>query len=211
VSTARKLDALNFVLADVRDGLGPYLAIYLLTVHHWDQASIGYVMSIGGIAGVLAQTPAGAFVDATRAKRAIIVVAAVVVTLGSIALAVVPGIGKQPVVRVRNFFGILTVGHCADLVRARDNVLGQQKPGGQFSIIARSAHHHGEWAPVQANLERLLDGRAVRVLGPDRSMDADDVDRPHRLGHGAHVTLNRRRTDGQKEAFCRRRGARTVF
>jgi MFS family permease len=91
VSTARKLDALNFVLADVRDGLGPYLAIYLLTVHHWDQASIGYVMSIGGIAGVLAQTPAGAFVDATRAKRAIIVVAAVVVTLGSIALPWMPG------------------------------------------------------------------------------------------------------------------------
>jgi hypothetical protein len=27
----RPLDALNFFLADVRDGLGPYLAIYLLT------------------------------------------------------------------------------------------------------------------------------------------------------------------------------------
>jgi hypothetical protein len=27
----RALDALNFFLADVRDGLGPYLAIYLLT------------------------------------------------------------------------------------------------------------------------------------------------------------------------------------
>jgi hypothetical protein len=26
------LDAANFFLADVRDGLGPYLAIYLLTV-----------------------------------------------------------------------------------------------------------------------------------------------------------------------------------
>ena len=28
----RPLDALNFFLADVRDGLGPYLAIYLLTM-----------------------------------------------------------------------------------------------------------------------------------------------------------------------------------
>jgi hypothetical protein len=27
----RALDAANFFLADVRDGLGPYLAIYLLT------------------------------------------------------------------------------------------------------------------------------------------------------------------------------------
>lgn len=43
----RALDAANFFLADVRDGLGPYLAIYLLTVQNWDEASIGVVMSIG--------------------------------------------------------------------------------------------------------------------------------------------------------------------
>ena len=35
------LDAANFFLADVRDGLGPYLAIYLLTEQKWDEASIG--------------------------------------------------------------------------------------------------------------------------------------------------------------------------
>lgn len=86
VSIARKLDALNFFLADVRDGLGPYLAIYLLTVQHWDEASIGLVMSIGGIAGILAQTPAGAVVDASGHKRTLIVAAAVAVTLGSIVL-----------------------------------------------------------------------------------------------------------------------------
>jgi MFS family permease len=82
----RRLDALNFFLADVRDGLGPYLAIYLLTVQHWDEASIGFIMSMGGIAALLAQTPAGALVDATTAKRAILVAAAAVVTLGSVAL-----------------------------------------------------------------------------------------------------------------------------
>src|SRR5437762_1378389 len=57
---ARALDAMNFFLADVRDGLGPYLAVYLLAVHHWDQESTGLVLSLGGIAGLLAQTPAGA-------------------------------------------------------------------------------------------------------------------------------------------------------
>jgi len=35
----RPLDALNFFLADVRDGLGPYLAIYLLTEQKWNEAS----------------------------------------------------------------------------------------------------------------------------------------------------------------------------
>ena len=85
-AVSSKLDALNFFLADVRDGLGPYLAIYLLTVQHWDEASIGIVMSIGGLAGILAQTPAGAIVDATGHKRTLLVVAAAAVTLGSIVL-----------------------------------------------------------------------------------------------------------------------------
>jgi sugar phosphate permease len=84
------LDAANFFLADVRDGLGPYLAIYLLTVQKWDEASIGLVMSIATIAGILAQTPAGAFMDATKAKRVIIAVAALFVTAISLLLAWLP-------------------------------------------------------------------------------------------------------------------------
>jgi len=87
----RALDWLNFFLADVRDGLGPYLAIYLLTVQKWDEASIGLVMSIGGIAAILAQTPAGALIDHTKAKRAVLIAAAVVITLGSLAIPFAPG------------------------------------------------------------------------------------------------------------------------
>jgi len=83
---ARPLDAINFFLADVRDGLGPYLAIYLLTVQNWDEASIGLVMSIAGIAGILAQTPAGALIDASRAKRGILIGAALAVTACALAL-----------------------------------------------------------------------------------------------------------------------------
>jgi hypothetical protein len=51
VRLARALDLLNFSLADVRDGLGPYLSIYLLLTHHWDQASISVLQAITGIAG----------------------------------------------------------------------------------------------------------------------------------------------------------------
>ncbi|QHG65975.1 MFS transporter [Pseudomonas putida] len=79
-SQHRALDWLNFFLADVRDGLGPYLAIYLLAVHQWQPASIGLVMSLAGIAALLAQTPAGALIDRTTAKRAVVVIAAVLVT-----------------------------------------------------------------------------------------------------------------------------------
>jgi MFS family permease len=86
----RPLDALNFFLADVRDGLGPYLAIYLLTVQRWDEASIGLVMSVATLAGLLAQTPAGALIDATRAKRAVVASAALAVTLASLLLPWLP-------------------------------------------------------------------------------------------------------------------------
>jgi MFS family permease len=80
------LDAANFFLADVRDGLGPYLAIYLLTIRAWDEASIGVVMSIATAAGIIAQTPAGGLIDATRAKRAVMTLAAVAVTAASLLL-----------------------------------------------------------------------------------------------------------------------------
>jgi len=80
------LDAANFFLADVRDGLGPYLAIYLLTIQKWDEASIGVVMSIATAAGIVAQTPAGGLIDATRAKRAVMAAAAIAVTAASLLL-----------------------------------------------------------------------------------------------------------------------------
>jgi MFS family permease len=84
------LDAANFFLADIRQGLGPYLAVYLLTEQHWDEAHIGLVMSIATIAGIAAQTPAGALVDAISAKRLVMIAAAAVVTLASLVLPLVP-------------------------------------------------------------------------------------------------------------------------
>jgi len=80
------LDALNFFLADIRQGLGPYLAIYLLTERHWTQDQIGFVMTIATVCGLIVQTPAGALTDSSHAKRAIIVAAALVVTGASILL-----------------------------------------------------------------------------------------------------------------------------
>ncbi len=86
-----QLDWLNFFLADVRDGLGPYLAIYLLAVQKWDEASIGAIMSVAGIAAILTQTPAGAFIDRTKGKRGVIVAAAVATTACCALLPLFPG------------------------------------------------------------------------------------------------------------------------
>jgi MFS family permease len=87
---ATALDGVNFFLADVRDGLGPYLAIYLLTTQHWDAASIGLVMSISGISGLVAQTPIGAFIDATRRKRLLVAGASAVIAMCCIGITLAP-------------------------------------------------------------------------------------------------------------------------
>ena len=88
--TLRGLDALNFFLADVRDGLGPYLAIYLIAVRGpdqgWNEATTGLIMTIAGVAGLIAQTPAGVLIDATNAKRAVVIAAALAVTASCLAL-----------------------------------------------------------------------------------------------------------------------------
>lgn len=89
----RALDWLNFFLADVRDGLGPYLAIYLLAVHQWQPANIGLLMSLAGIVALLAQTPAGALIDRTPAKRAVLVIAAVLVTGSCLSLPLISSFG----------------------------------------------------------------------------------------------------------------------
>jgi MFS family permease len=90
------MDLLNFLLADVRDGLGPYLSIYLLLTHHWDQASIGLVMAVGGIGAIIAQAPLGALVDRTKAKRALVVAGAVTVAAGSWRCRCTPSCTRSP-------------------------------------------------------------------------------------------------------------------
>ncbi|GAB3901126.1 MFS transporter [Spirosoma agri] len=76
------LQALNFFMADMQAGIGPFLGIFLLA-HGWKSGLIGSVMTIGGVAGMLMTAPAGALIDATKRKRMYVVVAALFTTLAS--------------------------------------------------------------------------------------------------------------------------------
>jgi predicted MFS family arabinose efflux permease len=84
------LNALNFFMADVRDGLGPFLGVYLQS-ESWSPAEIGLVMTIGALVGMAATAPLGALVDRVRAKRSIVVVSAVVTVLASLIILFAPG------------------------------------------------------------------------------------------------------------------------
>src|ERR1700704_5842084 len=82
--TPFSLDAVNFLLADVRGALGPFLNVFLVTQQHWSQSEVGLVTTIGGLLGLAVQTPIGAAIDETRAKRPAIVLALAVLGIGAV-------------------------------------------------------------------------------------------------------------------------------
>lgn len=78
----RPLEALNFFMADIQAGIGPFLGVFLLA-HGWKSGMIGTVMTIGGIAAMLLTTPLGALIDVTTRKRTCVVAASLCAVLGS--------------------------------------------------------------------------------------------------------------------------------
>lgn len=93
------LNALNFFMADVRAGLGPFLGVFLQG-HNWSPAEIGLVMTIGGIAGMVVTTPLGALVDRTKAKRSIMVVTAIAIVAASAMIFFTPNFSMVTISQV---------------------------------------------------------------------------------------------------------------
>src|ERR1700685_1012137 len=91
VGSLRGLDWLNFFLADVQTGVGPFLAIYLAG-YGWNEQRVGIALTVGGIAGILTQTPAGALVDRLLSKRALIAAGVVALAAGALLIALAPGL-----------------------------------------------------------------------------------------------------------------------
>jgi predicted MFS family arabinose efflux permease len=87
--TLQGLDWLNFFLADVQTGVGPFLAIYLAG-YGWNEQRVGIALTVGGIAGILTQTPAGALVDRLHSKRALIGAGIGALAAGALLIAFVP-------------------------------------------------------------------------------------------------------------------------
>jgi predicted MFS family arabinose efflux permease len=87
--TLHGLDWLNFFLADVQTGVGPFLAIYLAG-YGWNEQRVGIALTVGGIIGILTQTPAGALVDRLRSKRALIAAGLVALAAGALLIALIP-------------------------------------------------------------------------------------------------------------------------
>jgi MFS family permease len=85
----RGLDWFIFFLADVQTGFGPFVAVYL-TTQKWTQVEIGFVLSIGGIIGLIGQMPGGAIVDAARSKKWVAGLAVAAIGLSALGYAAFP-------------------------------------------------------------------------------------------------------------------------
>lgn len=88
--SVKALEGMSFALADVQNGMGPYVTVFLKSTAHWGPAQIGVALAAGNIAQVLAQTPTGGLIDQLKQKRQLIMGGSVMILAACIAIALFP-------------------------------------------------------------------------------------------------------------------------
>jgi MFS family permease len=88
-SSLRGLDAVNLFLAGALSGFGPYVAVFLAE-QKWTEQNIGFVLTAGGLAGLLSQLPSGELLDAIRSKRLVVALGAIMVAASALIIALRP-------------------------------------------------------------------------------------------------------------------------
>jgi len=89
LSAERGLDWLNFFVANIQTGFGPFVAVYL-TTQGWTQTSIGLALSLGTITAMASQVPAGALVDAIPNKASVALFSVLAFSVSAVLFAVWP-------------------------------------------------------------------------------------------------------------------------
>lgn len=85
------LDGVNFFLAGMQSGFGPFVAA-LLADEKWTQQNIGLVLSASSLAGLLSQLPGGELLDASRSKRFLVALGGIIVAASALAIALWPSL-----------------------------------------------------------------------------------------------------------------------
>lgn len=76
-------------MANIQTGFGPFISVYLIS-QRWTQTSIGLALSIGTIAAMASQIPAGSLVDAIRNKTKVAAFSVLVFTACALMFAIYP-------------------------------------------------------------------------------------------------------------------------
>jgi MFS family permease len=85
------LDWTNFFLADIQTGFGTFVAFYLANLG-WSKGGIGLALTVGTLAAVVSQIPAGALADAVSWKRGLVALGILMVSAAAVILALFPEI-----------------------------------------------------------------------------------------------------------------------
>ena len=88
-STSIGLSSLNFFMAAVQTGFGPFLPVYL-TRSGWTQGEVGLALSLGAIASVASQLPAGFLTDHVHRKRLVCAASLGALGLSALVMALWP-------------------------------------------------------------------------------------------------------------------------
>jgi MFS family permease len=86
----RGLDGINFLMADVSGGVGPYLAVFLKSSQHWQPGDIGIAMAASTLAAAIFQIPAGLLVDGTRTKRLLVAASGLLIAAACLLIVLLP-------------------------------------------------------------------------------------------------------------------------
>jgi MFS family permease len=158
----RALDLLNFFVADVQTGFGPFIAVYL-TTHKWTQVQIGFTLTLGTVVALMSQVPAGALVDAARNKRAAASVALIGVVIAALLLAVQPT--TLPVMIAQSLHAFSSCVLTPAIAAISLHLVGHAALGERLGRNARYASiGNGLAAAVMGATGAWLSSRAVFVL-----------------------------------------------
>ncbi|GAB2878601.1 MFS transporter [Paraburkholderia jirisanensis] len=132
----RSLDWLNFFVANVQTGFGPFIASYLAT-HKWTQGEIGLALSVGTISAMVSQVPGGAVVDALRNKKAAAAWATIAIIASAILLATSPTV--LPVMAAEVLHGFASCMLVPAMAAISFALVGRQNLGDRLGRNARWA------------------------------------------------------------------------
>jgi MFS family permease len=158
----RALDLLNFFVADVQTGFGPFVAVYL-TTHKWTQVEIGFALTLGTTVSMVSQIPGGALVDAVRNKRSVACAGLISIIIAALLLAILPTSLPVTVALVLHAFAscVLTPAIAAISL----HLVGHEALGERLGRNARFASlGNGIAAGVMGAAGTYLSSRAVFVL-----------------------------------------------
>ncbi len=159
------LDWLNFFTANLQTAFGPFVAVYL-TQRAWTQSDIGLALGVGAVAGMAAQVPAGALVDAIARKARAAGAAILAIIAGALTLALAPTLLPVLAAEISHAFASCMLNPA---IAAISLGIAGDRPGAAGERLGRNARFasigNGVAAGLMAVVGWRVGPRAVFLLG----------------------------------------------